>query len=227
MCPHEPPYPSLRLPQIGCLCLVFIECTRRRANRKLSKGVTVWFTEDAWSPGFLLVACGIIGYVAYVLTRRERLLLTIPVIILLLIATFVVERMFVTDREMIETRLRQLVDTFCQESRDGSRTNEPVCTEYFAVSNKRDRSRVAAAVSLVRISDCRVTDVNTQITNQETRAVTRFRANGNVVVGSAGGHYASRWEVTWQKESGDWKITTTRMLNVMTGEEQHIPQIDR
>ena len=73
-------------------------------------------------------------------------------------------------------------------------------------------------------SDIRVTDVSVQLTNEDSRAITHFRANATVSAsGVGGGYHPSRWELTWQKEGDEWKITRTKYLNVMTVDEQRIP----
>lgn len=186
----------------------------------------MWFTEDAWSPIIAcLVGCGVL-FGVYAVTQRSKLLTGIPVLLVIAVLAFFVDKAVVTDRERVELTLLDLINTFVEESQQANKNKEPQCLRFFSEQNNRDRLRVGAAVVFVRVDDPRVTDVQIQMTNQNTRAITHFRANGNVTVGGGGGHHASRWELTWQKEAGEWKVTTTRMLNVMTGEEQAIPRVD-
>lgn len=186
----------------------------------------MWFTEDAWSPILVCMLTSGLFFVAYAMTQRAKLLLVIPCLVLIAIAAFFIERSVVTDRERVEMTLIELIDTFVEESQQTTKNKEPRCVRFFGVQNKRDQARVAAAVLMVRVEEPRVTDIQIKLTNENTRAITHFRANGIVSVGGGGGHYASRWELTWQKEAGDWKVTATRMLNAVSGEEQAIPRVD-
>jgi len=192
----------------------------------------MWFTEDAWSPIILCVVAGVIFFVAWSTTRKSAFLLALPLLLLIAITLFFLERAIVTDGEQVEQNLFSLIDTFVEESQQlvmGSQEipEEVRCHHYFSVSNTTDRTRVVAALMVVRIDDgISVKDVEVRLTNENTRAVTHFRANATLSAGSFTGHHPSRWELTWQKEAGEWKITRTRMLNVMTGEEQTIPRVD-
>lgn len=186
----------------------------------------MWFTEDAWSPIIGLVACGVLFGVVFVLTQRDKWLYPLPVLLIAAVAVYFVEKRIVTPREQVATELSGLIESFVEETQAMTKTKEPKCLKYFSEHNKRDRTRVIAAILLVHIEDQRLTDVRTQLTNQETRAITHFRANGTVSTGGAGGHYATRWELTWQLEGGAWKVVSTRMLDPVSGQEHPIPRVD-
>jgi hypothetical protein len=194
----------------------------------------MWFTEDAWSPIVLCVLGAVILIIAWSTTQRPRLLLGVPLLLIAAAVIYFVEQSIVTDLERVEADLHLLLHTFVEESqefRPGADTapDSLQSLEFFSAQNTTDRTRVAAAVNLVSVdSDVRITDVQTRLTNENTRAVTHFRANGNVSLAGTGGggHFSSRWELTWQKEGDQWTVTRTKMLNVMTGEEQAIPRID-
>lgn len=54
---------------------------------------------------------------------------------------------------------------------------------------------------------------------EDTQAVSHFRANGTVVPENYGDqHVATRWEVSWRKEAGEWKVYKIVRLNPITGE---------
>lgn len=187
----------------------------------------MWFTEDAWSP---IIACVLVGagfFAISVMTQRPKLLAGVAVMLVAAVAIFFIEQAIVTDTEQVESQLTDLVDTFVRESQEEPKNKQPQCIRYFSERNDRDKARIAAAVALVRVSDVRVTDVRIKVTNQSTRAVTQFRANGTVRIGTEGGHYPTRWELSWQKEAGEWRVTTTRMLNAMNDTEIAIPRVDR
>ena len=192
----------------------------------------MWFTEDAWSPIILCVVAGAIFFITWSTTRKSAFLLALPVLLLIAITIFFIERAVVTDSEQVEQNLFSLIETFVEESQQlgmgsGEIPGQVRCHHYFSVLNTTDRNRVVAALMVVSISDgISVKDVQTRLTNENTRAITHFRANAVVSAGSFSGHHPSRWELSWQKEAGEWKITRTRMLNVVTGEERRIPRVD-
>lgn len=193
----------------------------------------MWFTEDAWSPIILCAVIAAIFFIAFMTTQRARFLMALPLLLLAAITIYFVEIAIVTDTEQVEKNLHDLIDTFVVESNQfgvgSAEIPEQVrCQSFFAENNTTDRTRVVAALMFVRVEgDIRVTDVKIQLTNQETMAVTHFRANATFAAGSHSGHHPSRWEMTWQKQAGEWKITRTRMLNVVNGKEQQIPGVDR
>ncbi|MBC8289650.1 MAG: hypothetical protein H8E37_04965 [Planctomycetes bacterium] len=192
----------------------------------------MWFTEDAWSPIIVIAVAAIVCFIAWSTTQRSRYLTAIAVLAFCAVLTHFVEQAVVTEGEKVEIALHDLLDTFIAESRSITSLQQAqvvLSERFFSDQNVMDKARVRAAVILVSVSaDTRITDVQIQLTNQKTRAITHFRANGTVStsMGGGGGHYASRWELTWQKEAGEWKITRTKMLNPMSGEEQRIPRVD-
>lgn len=187
----------------------------------------MWFTEDAWSP---IIACVLLAALCFVIAwmaQKPKLLSAVALLLVAAVAIFFVEQAIVTDLEHVEGQLIELVDTFVRETQANPKAAQPQCVRFFSERNDRDKARIAAAVALVRVDSVRVTDVQTKVTNQGTRAITLFRANGTVSIGSEGGQYPTRWELSWQKEAGEWRITTTRMLNAVNGTEIGIPRVDR
>ena len=191
----------------------------------------MWFTEDAWSPIVVIAVATIICLIAWSSTQRPRYLTGVGILIFAALMTYFVEQVIVTDSEKVETELTDLIDTFIVESQAISKLDQTQvieCERFFSEQNTIDKARVRAALVVARVeNDTRITDVQTRLTNENTRAITHFRANGTVGTSTTGGgHFASRWEMTWQKEGGEWKITSTRMLNPMNGEDQQIPRVD-
>jgi len=191
----------------------------------------MWFTEDAWSPVILMAVAAIFCCVAWSRTRRRQFVIAAALLLLAAMTTYFVEQVIVTDGEKVEASLFELIETFVAESQSISRlprTREIQSERFFAEQNTIDRGRVRIAISIAEISsDLRISDVQIRLTNEDTRAITHFRANGIVSTGAtAGTHHVSRWELTWQKQAGEWRITRTRMLNPMNGQEQQIPRVD-
>ena len=192
----------------------------------------MWFTEDAWSPIILCTVIAAIFFIAFMTTQRARFLLALPLLLLAAITIYFVELAIVTDSEQVEKNLLDLVSTFVEESHQfgagsAAKPEQVRCQSFFAENNTIDRTRVVAALMFVQVeSDIRVTDVKIQLTNKDTMAVTHFRANATFSAGSNSSHHPSRWEMTWQKQAGEWKITRTRMLNVVNGQEMRVPGVD-
>ncbi len=189
----------------------------------------MWFTEDAWSPIILCTVVAAIFFIAFMTTQRARFLIALPLLLLAAITIYFAEIAIVTDSEQVEKNLLDLVDTFVEESHQFGVGNAEVpdqlrCQSFFAENNTEDRALVVLALLKVRVEhDIRVSDVKVQLTNNATMAVTHFRANATVSTGSFSGYQPSRWELNWQKQGGEWKITRTRMLNPVNGDEQSIP----
>lgn len=193
----------------------------------------MWFTEDAWSPIIVCIVVALICGIAWSTTQRIKYLIAAIIILLGAVTIHFVEQAIVTPSEQVEQNLYDLVLTFARESRElGGSSNKPLpdsiqCLRFFSVQDTVDRARVAAALLVADVDeDVRVTDVQIRMTNEDTRAITHFRANATVRAGSFSGHHASRWELTWQREGGEWKVTQTKMLNIINGSEQRIPQVD-
>jgi len=191
----------------------------------------MWFTEDAWSPIALIAAAVILCCIVWSRTQRRHFLIAAVLLLLAAITTYFVEQVIVTDGEKVETSLFDLIETFVAESQSITqlpRTQNVQSERFFSEQNTIDRARVRIAITIAEVSnDLRISDVQVRLTNENTRAITHFRANGTVATGAtAGSHHVSRWELTWQKQAGEWKITRTRMLNPMNGQEQNIPRVD-
>ena len=68
-----------------------------------------------------------------------------------------------------------------------------------------------------------IKDVSVEVKNQNSLAVSKFRANGTVSARDLGSsHVASLWEVTWQKEAGQWKIVHVQRWNPYKDEKMGI-----
>lgn len=192
----------------------------------------MWFTEDAWSPVIVCLVGVVISAIAWSSSQRPRYLGVAALLTVIAAGVFFVEKVIVTDAEQVEQNLLDLVRAFVTESRQ-MQAGQPQapeslqCVNYFSLQNTGDRSRVVAALLVADVQDdIRITDVQIRLTNENSRALCHFRANATVSAGSFSGHHPSRWELTWQKEGGEWKITRTRMLNIMNGSEIRIPQVD-
>ena len=83
------------------------------------------------------------------------------------------------------------------------------------------RTQVGQALDWVEFPNgIDIKDMQVRTSNENTRAVSHFRANGTVSFRGMGAqHAASRWAVTWQKEGADWKIIEVHRLHPLKDEK--------
>ena len=196
----------------------------------------MWFTEDAWSPIILCIVACVIFFIAWSTTRKSKLLIAIPLLLLAAVTIFFVEKAIETPLEKLEATLFDLVDTFVQESQNTqpapNMSEDDVAArvrsdDFFTEGNEADRKRVIRGLLLVSVSDdVSVKDVELDVTSDFTQATARFRVNGTVAAGAFSGHRVSYWEMHWKMTIEGWKITRTIMLDPVNGSEKPIPRVD-
>ncbi len=186
----------------------------------------MWFTETPWPPILICIVLSVVLVVAWFSTQRGSLLLGVPLLFVLSVGIYFAEQQFVTDRELVEDAVIQFTKTFREESgvfNAGERllANAPPKTLDFISTSAIDvQRRVAQALFLVNVKDdLRITDMNVEMKSANSRAVAHFRANASISVPVGDlGRQPSRWQVTWQREGGDWKVIKADRLDVITGE---------
>ena len=173
----------------------------------------MWFTETAWPPiiGFAIVAACCLA--AALSTQRTSLAWPIPVLIILSVATYIIEQRIVTEAERVEASVYGVVDAFQRQDVEGT-------VEYFSQNATLLRGIAHGAVRFVAVQDdLRITDVWVTTSNNDTRASSHFRANGSfIVAGNDVGHQPTRWQVGWQKEGGEWRIISVERLDPIRGD---------
>ena len=186
----------------------------------------MWFTETPWPPILVCIVLCVVLVVSWYSTQRESVLLGVPVLLVLSGVIYFVEHRIVTERERVEESVVQFVTTFREESgifNAGERlfgNAVPKTLEFISPSAVDVKQRVEVALALVNVKDdLRITDLNVEMKSANSRAVAHFRANATVsaAVGDLG-HQPSRWQVTWQRESDNWKVVKVDRLNFFTGE---------
>lgn len=126
------------------------------------------------------------------------------------VVPIVIDQLVETDREQVTARLEGLAEAVvANDARRALSFFEG--GEHLDVENGMNRVHVHEGL---RIKQVKV-DVN------DSSADCDFRANGMVdVQGIASNrHVATRWKLTWEKKSDDWKITRVTRLNPVTGED--------
>ena len=93
---------------------------------------------------------------------------------------------------------------------------------YFSEENLTDRTRIKIAMVMFTVhDDLRVSDVMVTVNEKDSLATSHFRANASVTMlgGGDAGWRPSRWEFTWQREEGAWRIIKIQRLHPIRDEE--------
>jgi len=173
----------------------------------------MWFTETPWPPImiFSAIAAGLAA--ALVTTQQGRYAVGIVAMLIASLATYLVEQNIVTESERVEQAIYGVTEAFQQ--RDEQRTLSFISQRFPELQTL---AIIALRVVEVR-DDLRVTDVHVELKNEQTRALSHFRANGTFqAVGIGEVREPTRWEVGWQKEGGEWRIISVEQLHPVTGE---------
>ncbi len=174
----------------------------------------MWFTEDPWPP-MLICGLGALLAISWWANSKRGLAAGLAVFCLALGgAVYVVEGIIVTPAEEVE----QLVTDLCWQFQ----RRDPKVLEHFSQTAASLRHQCQAAMLLVEVQpDLRLTDFQTRLTNEGSRAICHFRANATISVLGAGnvGRQPSRFELTWAREGDAWKIIDLRRLNPIRDEE--------
>ena len=187
----------------------------------------MWFTETPWPPIIGLCVVGVLLFLGWMSQRKAAFLAGVAVCLALCGIVFVVERQIVTERERVEQRLLDFAVAFQQDSMRQGLVNlvipgpEPASLSFISASADGTRRMAEAALNFVDIPEpVRISDVRTTMSNNNSRAVTQFRASATVRAGGLtdGVHQPTRWELTWQREKDEWKILRATRLHFMSGE---------
>lgn len=176
----------------------------------------MWFTETPWPPIVILAAIAAVLVGLWANSHRAAPLIGVVLLFFMAVGIYFVEQSIVTERERVEARLGDLV-----EAAKGGDVDAVLA--FLSPQEQMLRQLIRGALRLVDIEDdVRITDLNTAMRTQNTLAITRFRANGTISVGSQSvrHHAYSMWEVTWQKSRGQWIVVAIKRLDPMDGSER-------
>ena len=187
----------------------------------------MWFTETAWPPIIFLCVIAVLLFLGWMSQRRIGYLAGVCLCLGLCGIVWLVEERIVTEREQVEQRLLDFTKTFQRESLQRGLANfvlggpEPETFAFISATAKEVRGLAQQALDLVDVQDdVRISDVHTTLTNNQSRAVTQFRASATVNATTFGnvGRQPTRWELIWQRENGVWKVVHATRLNFISGD---------
>jgi hypothetical protein len=173
-----------------------------------------WFTENPWP---LIVILGIVAAVCLAVWSSQKRGLWLGASIFAVIAAigvYVLAQSVETEAERVAKEIDALTDAFTKKDQDRT-------LAFFSPKAVDLRLKCVAALAMVDFPNgIDIKDVSVEVKNQNSLAISFFRANGTVSVTPGGsGHIASRWKVTWQKEAGLWKIVDVRRWHPYKDEE--------
>ena len=190
----------------------------------------MWFTETPWPPILILCVFGVLLFLGWVSQRKTGYLAGVALCLALCGLVFVVEQQIVTETERVEQRLLDFTAAFQRDSMQRGLLNAvigggPELESLKFLQGDEVRRLATHALDLVDIQDdVRISDIRTKMSNKDSRAITQFRASASVSVSGYGAsRQPSRWELTWGKEDGEWKVLRATRLNFMSGQPMDNP----
>ena len=185
----------------------------------------MWFTDTPWPPILILSVLGVLLFLGWVSQRKTGYLAGVALCVALCGLVFVVEQQIVTETERVEQRLLDFTAAFQRDSMKRGLINAvlgggPELESLKFIQGDEVRRLATQALDLVDVQDdVRISDIRTRMTNKDSRAITQFRASASVTVaGYNAVRQPSRWELTWGKEDGEWKVLRATRLNFMSGQ---------
>ncbi|WP_417848667.1 hypothetical protein [Thalassoglobus sp.] len=173
----------------------------------------MWFTENAWQPMLFLTLAGMMFGMVWYRRLQTRYLIAMAACFLLVGVTWFVEGAIVTEREKVRNSVVAITTSFQQRNLEQTLT-------HVSRQARGLQLLISSAHNLVKVrDDMRVTDIEIDLLNDNTRAKTRFRVNATIeAIGqSYVGHQPTRWEATWQLEEGEWRIINILQLDPING----------
>ena len=173
----------------------------------------MWFTETPWAPIIIVALAAALLLVGWYATGRGKYLIGAGVMLPIALAIYFVEQAVVSEAERVEEAVHAITTAFQQDDLDRT-------MEMISPQSRRMRDDVARAMEIVNLEHMRITDLHVDMRAQGTMAVSRFRVNATINAPSFQFHGAQPtfWQLSWQKENGQWKALDYQRLDVMSGE---------
>lgn len=173
----------------------------------------MWFTENAWQPMLLFTLLAMIAGMVWYRRLQSRYLIAMVCCLVMVAATWVIERSVVTARERVHDSVVGIVTAFQQRDLD-------LTVSYVSNQAEDLKTLIGTAHNLVEVKDdMRLTAIETELLNQNTRAKSKFRVNATIKAlhGDYTGYQPTHWEMTWQLEEGEWRMINLLKLDPITG----------
>lgn len=176
----------------------------------------MWLTENPWPPILIAGVLALIFLAVWNSSRRSLFLLLSLACGASCVGIYFLERAIVTEGERLQQRVVQL----CEDFRD----KKPVVLDYVSDSKPALKLLFGTALATVSIRDLRLSDFQTNVTNENSRATVHFRANATITVAGYGdvGYQPARLILTFQREKGEWKIIDVERLNPLNGKRMEV-----
>ncbi len=177
----------------------------------------MWFTEDPWPPVLL---CGLVALIGLGLWASSKRAIHLGLVALCALATIgfvLLEQSIVTENEQFEQQVRTLCDQF--------RRKDVALLDQFSAQNPELKAMAGTALAMVTVEDdLSVTDFQTRVTNQGSRATCHFRVNATISLTMLGkvGRQPARFLLVFAREGDAWKIIEVKRLNPVNGKEMGV-----
>jgi hypothetical protein len=173
----------------------------------------MWFTEDPWPPVLILAVLALVFGLAWHANQRPRHLLLAIGCAGLGLVVLIVEEMIVTEAEEVEAQVYALAEAVTREDYEK-------VLDFLSAEAGPLRAEVGSVIQDVEVEDnLRITDLRVSHKSGSDTAESHFRANGSVTWRkSFTSNVTTRWNLTWRKAEGAWKIIQIERLDPIKGE---------
>lgn len=173
-----------------------------------------WITENAWP---LIVVCLTLGVMSAVMFGARGRLVALGFILAAGLFWWI-EAKIVTESEVLEKDLQTLLDAFKHQ-------DETAIHGHISAEAPNLKSIATQGMNMVKLDPAfHMKDIQITLSDEGQTATAHLRANGRAALKNAAYDQtvATRWETTWKKEAGRWKLRAVRRLDVVSGQEMGI-----
>lgn len=172
----------------------------------------MWFTENAWPPMLIAGFAALVLLALWNVDRSNRYFFGAIACLCLIGGFYLLERVVVTPGERLQEDVVQMCDQF--------RRRQPETLNHFSSTATDLKTMCETAMKIVEIGDdLRLTDFQTKLTNNNSRASVHFRANATISAEGFRAYHPFRCNLIYQKEGGAWKIVDVERLDPIKGDK--------
>lgn len=172
-------------------------------------------TENPWPLAVMSIAVGIVCGLRWLSQRHSLWLIASVVSLAVAGLAFALDAWIETPAEIVSRNVVDLCWSFQKKE------NEKFLS-LFSPTALLPRQQAALALNLVTVhEDLRVSDIQVTTHARNSQATSRFRANASISVTQLGAsnYHPSYWELDWQVEAGQWRVTKIKRLDPIKGTE--------